>query len=301
LEAGLLSPLISSSLLHQNAGAIFGTPFEISLTLPHLVVATMHAVRYHDGILALSVPPALRGEASDASERAVEAMLALAEHAGYDRPLILISRLAATNLHQRGAEEALVERLHRDVQAGFTTLSINVDGLPVEQAEQFAFATSPFWDQGIGFELECSPDADPTLILAEIAATPMPVAGIRGAAPTEDLPDAFHVADALGHDLQDNVPWRMILDGALIKRLMKSGPLELADQLRFNLGAMDLEADAALVELRDVLTDLPGDVLERLEAWVYSDVDLLCQQLRCRGLAERLLVALQGPALLETP
>lgn len=262
---GAAKALLSGALVARNAPSLAGPVIEVTWPGRAALSGILRAARHDDLVVAVSVPAAVRAGGPQASRAVVDEILAAADVALFDRPLILVAR--AMPLAKGASVERLSEGLYRDLEAGFTSMAFSSAAFQGD-VDELVRVTAPLVEQELGLELELNDgepggdEADPALLLARVDDAGLSLAAVRGARHGDELGAALLVipsAQATGSlaPAKAATPLRIVLDDALARSLARGS----------------------------------GDD-ERLEASLFMDTAEICAKLGARGTSTRLLDAL---------
>lgn len=257
-RGGRATPLLSGALVARHREALGGPVVEVGwpklaadaaasiAPMPTMAGAFLtgvfRAVRHADAVVAVSVPFDARGRSPGAPRQIVDDVLAAADAALLDRPLILVARAAP--LPPGASVDRLSEGLYRDLEAGFTAMAFApaVLGAALEgggsgDLEALVRLTAPLVEQDLGLELELeasaaagAPTLDTGLLLARVEDAGLALSAVRGAGADDELGGALLVVDrSAAPALPAGVAARVVLDERLwpaLTRAVSTGDAE---------------------------------------------------------------------------
>ena len=259
--AGRRTALLSGALLARHGNALHGPMVEVGWRGRAPLAGVLRAVRHADAACAVGVPAELRAQSPKASAGIVDEILAAADTALYDRPLVIVAR--AQPLPSGASIDRLSEGLHHDLEAGFTSMAF----LPAALAgdvDALVRVTAPLVEQDLGLEVELDGTADAALVLARIDDAGLSLAAVRGAELHDELGGALLVVDM---ERRPTAAPAAAGPGAVL-RIVVDGRLERA------------------------LKRVPADDTERAEAAAYLEMTEVLAELHAGGTSSRLLDAL---------
>jgi hypothetical protein len=253
--------LAPSSAIALVSGALVarhnpGTVVEVSFPLLHNAALTgvLRAARHADAIVCVSVPAKAREESPAAPARIVDEILACANAALYDRPLVIAARAGSAASHSPGSSHGsspLLDAVFRDVSAGFTSIGFMPAALAGD-VDELRRVTAPIVEQDLGVEVDLDGTTDPALVLARLDDVGLSLAAVRGADPMDELAGAYLVVDAIAQPTlrpgeKSGAPLRASIDGPLAKALERvpAGDAERAEATAWLCAGAVLEAAGA--------------------------------------------------------
>ena len=189
-------PFVSGQLLCRHAAAI-GVPIvEVSARRAAVLAAFLRACRQADTIAVIAVDAAPRRSSPQAPARIMSGIVGAARAGLHDRPLVVVARADDAPLWYApgvAAVDAVLERLARDIDAGYGAIGLGVE-LAGDGAALAALAPS-LLDLDLGIELEVAAGEDAALLLAEIDDRGLAISAVRGANLHDEVGAATRVVE----------------------------------------------------------------------------------------------------------
>lgn len=197
-------PLISGQLLSRHAQAIDAPVVEVSARRGAALVGFLRACRQLDALAVVTVDDVVRRRSPSAANNALLGVLAAGAQARADRPIVVVARApvsmtSAPSADDVHAEYAQSDALARDVGAGYSSVSLDVD--VAKDGELLGRLTRLALELDLGVELEVPAPvgngvgADVALILAMVDDRGLPVSAVRGAGLHDEVGHAARVVD----------------------------------------------------------------------------------------------------------
>lgn len=243
--------LLSNALVARHSAALAGPIVEVTWAGRAALAGVLRAARHEDLIVAVGVPAYARTAGPQAPRTIVDEIMSAADAALFDRPLVIVAR--AMPLAAGTSLDRLSEGLHRDLEAGFTSVGFSSAAFQ-RDLDELVRVTAPLVEQDLGLELELdvtaagatagTSPAPQALVLARVDDAGLSLSAVRGANAGDELGGAFlivDVKDAVGSLAPSSagVPMRVVLDRALARILERGG-----DDERVEAAAYMATADA---------------------------------------------------------
>lgn len=279
-------PLVSSALIAEHAPSLTGPCLEVTWPGTAALGGVLRAVRHKDGVMAVRLPEVL-SEDPRARGHAVQAVVAVAEDAAFDRPLVIVGGVAGTA--GEGAAERFSDELFAAVDVGITSVVLRPAALDDELLDALCELTEPLRELGIGIEADFGPDEGAAFLLAQLDELGLPLAAVRGAGEDDELGGGLLVVDPAAGDIPD-LPVRVSLDPFVVKGLARALDDEAGRALLAS--ARERGASSTLAESLPRLAQLDERGRARAEALVYAEVEAAAVALQAARVASDLYDAL---------
>ncbi|HEY1098441.1 MAG TPA: hypothetical protein VGF99_05920 [Myxococcota bacterium] len=187
---------ISGQLLCRHAAEVGVPVVEITVRRAAVLAAFLRACRQADAVGVVVVPAGIRNKHPGAAAAVLKGVVASARAGRHDRPLVVVARADTRPLWFAPGSDAVdagLERVARDLDAGFGAIGIGLD--LVGDGDSLARLCGVLAAGDVGIELEVGAGEDAALLLAEIDDRGLPVSAIRGANVADDVGRATRVVD----------------------------------------------------------------------------------------------------------
>lgn len=229
----------------------------------------------------------------------VEAALAEAEALRFDGPMALLKEPP-----RAGSAVPDLERVQREMEAGFTGLAVTARVDLAAGARDAALAAAEVCQRELGLELV--PLGGSARVAAEVALQ----LAARGAPPSAvRLTGQEHEARAVARELgqvhvtsaDEAAPARclelgvqmVVAAGPFLRALWRSAPRELLDQIQAWADERGATLEQAAARHQRLLRELPAPAQERLEALCSFEAEELLASAGAQGTAERLALRVE--------
>ena len=243
-------PVISSALLAEHQHGLSGPVIELVWPGTAALLGVLRAAKAADAIVCVRTPPG-------ADNKLVDAVVSVAEVARFDRPLVVVATLEG--------EVDAETRAFREIDAGFSAVSLNVASLGLEDDVDRAVAlVRPLSERGIGVELDLRGTRFPGLFLAHLDEAEVALAAVRGASVDDEIGDAFVVVDPVEDEVPSDAALRISTSGFLVRALSRVMPIK--ERIALRADVVSFGADEALSMRLAAFGLFTDDERGRLEA-----------------------------------